>query len=55
MLLGHRIVAGASPRMTTQDSADGETKAFDGAMLEDSLPGIFATSGRKAAGWPQQG
>ncbi len=55
MLSGHRIVAGTSPRMTTQDAADGEIKSFHGAVLDDGLSGVFAASGRKAARRAQQG
>ena len=55
MLSGHRIVAGTSPRMATQDAADGEIKSFHGAVLDDGLSGIFAASGRKAARRAQQG
>ena len=47
--LRHGIVAGAAPGMTAQQAADGEVEAFEGAVLEDGLSGVFATGGRKAA------
>jgi hypothetical protein len=39
--LGYGVVAGASPRMTAEETADGEVEALDGAMLDDGLTGIL--------------
>ena len=47
--LRHGIVAGAAPRMTAQEAANGEVETFEGAVLEDGLSGIFATGGGEAA------
>jgi hypothetical protein len=48
--LWYGIIAGASPRMTAEQTADGEIEALEGAMLDDSLTSILATGGGEAAG-----
>ena len=39
--LWHRVIAGASPWVATQDAPDGQTESLDGSVLHDSLPGIL--------------
>lgn len=47
--LRYGIVTGTAPGMAAQQAADGQVEAFEGAVLEDGLSGVFATGGRKAA------
>ena len=45
----NRIVSVSSPRMTTQDTFQGEPTPFPGPMFANRLQGIFRTGGDKTA------
>ncbi len=54
-LFRYGIIAIASPRVATEDSADGKIQALQSSVTLDSLHGILRTSGREAAGgWCQR-
>ena len=41
-ILGHGVIAGATPRMATEDTFDAEPAAFEGSVLEDRLHHVLA-------------
>lgn len=47
--LRHRVVAAASPGVTTQYAANGEIKSFDGAIFLQRFDGVLRTGGGEAA------
>ena len=46
----HRIIAGTTPGMASQNASDRQPQPFQGPMLQKSLPCILGTGGREAAG-----
>lgn len=49
MPLRHRIVSMSAPGVASKDSADGEVKTFDGAVLFQRVNGVGGTRWRVAA------
>ena len=49
------VVAVASPRVATQDTADGEIESFERTMFLQSLYGILGACGGEPAGRRCQG
>ena len=53
-LFGHRIIATASPWMTTQDATTSQVESLEGTMLLDGIHSIVGTCGGESARWRQQ-
>ena len=51
----HGVVAAASPRVATQDAAQGQPRATERPVLDDGLPGILRTRRCEAATWRRKG
>jgi hypothetical protein len=46
----YRVVAGAAPGVTAQDTLDGKPESLERTVLHDGLTGIFGTGGGETAG-----
>ncbi len=54
--LRYRVIAAAAPGMATQESADGEVEAFEGAVFAEGFEGVLGTGrGEAAAGLLERG
>lgn len=49
MVLFHRVVAAATPGMTTKDPFNGEPAAFKGAIFGDGIYSVLGTGWREPA------
>ena len=48
-ILGYGVIAGATPRMATEDTFDAEPSAFEGSVLENRFHHVLAAGRRITA------